>query len=81
MICIADIISYHVLCLPGTFGASALEDRHLAVGDFEGKMEIIDLAAAETPVYSVKAHEEIINAIDGVAGLNIGKGNMMLTCI
>lgn len=44
-------------------------------------MEIIDLAAAETPVYSVKAHEEIINAIDGVAGLNIGKGNMMLTCI
>ncbi|XP_063596201.1 dynein axonemal assembly factor 10-like [Penaeus indicus] len=58
----------------GTFGASALEDRHLAVGDFEGKMEIVDLAAAETPVYSVKAHEEIINAIDGVAGLNIGKG-------
>lgn len=69
-----------MLCLPGTFGASALEDRHLAVGDFDGKLEIIDLTASETPVYSVKAHEEIINAIDGVAGLNIGKGNIVFIC-
>ncbi|KAK7082856.1 WD repeat-containing protein 92 [Halocaridina rubra] len=58
----------------GTFGASTLEDRHIAVGDFDGKMEIIDLKAPETPVYSVKAHSEIINCIDGVAGLDIGKG-------
>ncbi|CAL4131827.1 unnamed protein product, partial [Meganyctiphanes norvegica] len=58
----------------GTFGASALENRHLAVGDFEGKLEIIDLNCHELPLYSVKAHNEIINTIDGVGGLNIGKG-------
>ncbi|XP_042238731.1 dynein axonemal assembly factor 10-like isoform X1 [Homarus americanus] len=58
----------------GTFGASTLEDRHLAIGDFEGKMEIIDLQSPQLPVYSVKAHNEIVNAIDGIAGLNIGKG-------
>lgn len=58
----------------GTFGASTLEDRHLAIGDFEGKLEILDLNSPNMPVYSVKAHKEIINAIDGVAGLNIGKG-------
>ncbi|XP_066953767.1 dynein axonemal assembly factor 10 isoform X2 [Macrobrachium rosenbergii] len=58
----------------GTFGASTFEDRHLAIGDFEGKLEIIDMKAPETPLYSVKAHSEIINAIDAVGGLNIGKG-------
>ena len=26
------------------------------------------------PIYSVKAHKEIINAIDGVGGLGIGEG-------
>nr|XP_053651756.1 dynein axonemal assembly factor 10-like [Cherax quadricarinatus]XP_053651757.1 dynein axonemal assembly factor 10-like [Cherax quadricarinatus]XP_053651758.1 dynein axonemal assembly factor 10-like [Cherax quadricarinatus] len=58
----------------GTFGASTLEERHLAIGDFEGKMEIIDLQSPQLPVYSVKAHSEIINTIDGIAGLDIGKG-------
>ncbi|XP_064114718.1 dynein axonemal assembly factor 10-like [Macrobrachium nipponense] len=58
----------------GTFGASSLEDRHLAIGDFEGKLEIIDMKAPEMPLYSVKAHSEIINAIDAVGGLNVGKG-------
>jgi hypothetical protein len=33
-----------------------------------------DLEKLETPVYSVKAHKEIINAIDGVGGLGIGEG-------
>jgi WD repeat-containing protein 92 len=28
----------------------------------------------ESPIYSVKAHKEIINAIDGVGGLGIGEG-------
>lgn len=28
----------------------------------------------ETPLYSVKAHKEIINSIDGVGGLGIGEG-------
>ncbi|KAK4301710.1 hypothetical protein Pmani_026168 [Petrolisthes manimaculis] len=58
----------------GTFGGSSLEDRHLAVGDFDGKLEVIDLECPSHPVYSVQAHSQIINTIDGVAGLNIGKG-------
>lgn len=33
-----------------------------------------NLEAPEIPVYSVKAHKEIINSIDGVGGLGIGEG-------
>lgn len=33
-----------------------------------------DLERLEAPIYSVKAHKEIINAIDGVGGLGIGEG-------
>ena len=33
-----------------------------------------DLERIEAPVYSVKAHESIINAIDGCGGLGIGGG-------
>ena len=28
----------------------------------------------ETPLYSVKAHKEIINSIDGIGGLGVGEG-------
>ena len=28
----------------------------------------------EVPVYTVKAHKEIVNSIDGVGGLGIGDG-------
>ena len=41
-------------------------------------MDIIDFVNPNKPVYSVKAHNEIINAIDGVGGLNIGKGNIFV---
>ncbi|XP_067831048.1 dynein axonemal assembly factor 10-like isoform X3 [Heptranchias perlo] len=33
-----------------------------------------DLEAPEAPLYSAKAHREIINCIDGVGGLGIGQG-------
>lgn len=33
-----------------------------------------DLERIEAPVYSVKAHDQIVNAIDGVGGLGIGGG-------
>lgn len=33
-----------------------------------------NLEAADVPVYSVKAHKEIVNSIDGVGGLGIGEG-------
>ncbi|WAR18493.1 WDR92-like protein, partial [Mya arenaria] len=58
----------------GTFGASSLQQRFLATGDFDGKMAIWNLEALEVPVYSVKGHSEIINCIDGVGGLGIGEG-------
>ncbi|XP_031554610.1 WD repeat-containing protein 92-like [Actinia tenebrosa] len=58
----------------GTFGASSLQQRYLATGDFEGKMMIWDLENTDRPIYSVKAHSQIINAIDGVGGLGIGEG-------
>lgn len=58
----------------GTFGASSLQQRFLATGDFDGKMAIWNLEALEAPVYSVKGHKEIINCIDGVGGLGIGEG-------
>lgn len=37
-------------------------------------MTIYDLERPGEPVYSVKGHESIINAIDGVGGLNVGAG-------
>jgi len=58
----------------GTFGASSLQQRFLATGDFEGKMMIWNLENTGRPVYSVKAHSQIVNAIDGVGGLGIGEG-------
>lgn len=44
------------------------------MGDFDGKLEVIDLQSPSCPVYSVQAHSQIINTIDGVAGIDIGKG-------
>ncbi|XP_045436790.1 dynein axonemal assembly factor 10 isoform X1 [Pipistrellus kuhlii] len=58
----------------GTFGATSLQQRYLATGDFAGNLHIWNLEAPEYPVYSVKAHKEIINTIDGVGGLGIGEG-------
>ncbi|XP_067874987.1 dynein axonemal assembly factor 10-like isoform X2 [Heterodontus francisci] len=58
----------------GTFGATSLQQRHLATGDFDGNLHIWNLEGSEAPLYSVKAHREIINCIDGVGGLGIGQG-------
>uniref|UniRef100_A0A665TLW0 Dynein axonemal assembly factor 10 n=2 Tax=Echeneis naucrates TaxID=173247 RepID=A0A665TLW0_ECHNA len=58
----------------GTFGATSLQQRHLATGDFDGNLNIWNLEMPEVPVYSVKAHKEIVNSIDGVGGLGIGDG-------
>ncbi|ELW64093.1 WD repeat-containing protein 92 [Tupaia chinensis] len=58
----------------GTFGATTLQQRYLATGDFDGNLHIWNLEAPEMPVYSVKGHKEIINTIDGIGGLGIGEG-------
>ena len=47
----------------------------MATGDFGGHLAIWDLEnMSPGPIFSVKAHEQIINCIDGVAGLGIGRG-------
>lgn len=58
----------------GTFGASSIEERHLATGDHQGRLVIYDLEHLSTPTYSQQAHTSIINAIDGIGGLEIGSG-------
>ncbi|XP_022207932.2 WD repeat-containing protein 92 [Nilaparvata lugens] len=58
----------------GTFAASSLRNRHLATGNFEGKLHIWNLENLSVPVYTAKAHNEIINAIDGVGGQTVGCG-------
>eukprot|EP01112_Ceratiomyxa_fruticulosa_P005290 TRINITY_DN158_c1_g1_i1.p1 TRINITY_DN158_c1_g1~~TRINITY_DN158_c1_g1_i1.p1 ORF type:complete len:351 (-),score=61.20 TRINITY_DN158_c1_g1_i1:72-1124(-) len=56
-----------------SFGASFVEQRHLATGDFEGKLSVWDLERTDAPVYSVNAHKEIIHSLDGIGGI-IGSG-------
>ena len=58
----------------GTFGASSLQSRHLATGDFNGYLQCFDLERTEIPVYSVKAHDQIINCIDGAGGVGVNTG-------
>ncbi|EDQ85227.1 uncharacterized protein MONBRDRAFT_38989 [Monosiga brevicollis MX1] len=56
----------------GTFKASSFEERHLAVGDFDGELSLWDLERLDNPVYSAKQHDGMIYCIDGAGGLNQG---------
>ncbi|OAF71462.1 hypothetical protein A3Q56_00755 [Intoshia linei] len=59
----------------GSFGASVYGDRHLATGDFNGRMQVWDLLDDKSQsVFSSKGHEGIINCIDGIGGQNVGVG-------
>lgn len=57
-----------------TFGASRIEARNLALGRYDGILSICDLEQKNgrtgelRTIFSVKGHESIINAIDGVGG-------------
>lgn len=57
-----------------TFQSSFISKRHLAYGDYEGNLEIVDLEHSAKSIYSVKAHQGLIYCIDGVGGLEIGCG-------
>ncbi|EGF84211.1 hypothetical protein BATDEDRAFT_84932 [Batrachochytrium dendrobatidis JAM81] len=57
-----------------TFGASSLTTRHLATGDFGGRLSMWDLERTEMPIYSAVAHSEIVNCIDGCGGIGIQAG-------
>lgn len=55
----------------GTFGASTMRNNHMAIGDFDGNLEILDLQRSDLPsIYSVKAHDGIVNCLDGIGGGN-----------
>lgn len=58
----------------GTFGASMLPQRHLATGSLAGDLDVWDLDRPDAPVFHVKAHSSIVNAIDGCGGLGVGGG-------
>lgn len=58
----------------GTFGASSLQSRQFATGDFTGKLQVWDLESSKPTFEVKKAHSEIINCIDGIGGLGIGEG-------
>ncbi|CAH1957656.1 unnamed protein product [Acanthoscelides obtectus] len=57
-----------------TFDASSLRNRHLATGDFCGRLQVWDLEDTLVPVYKSTVHKAVINAIDGVSGNNSGCG-------
>ncbi|KXS19719.1 WD40 repeat-like protein [Gonapodya prolifera JEL478] len=58
----------------GTFGASSLSSRHLATGDFSGRLALWDLERLDLPVYAVKAHDQLINCLDGCGGVGVNSG-------
>jgi WD40 repeat protein len=46
----------------------------LATGDYSGFLQTWDIERLDVPSFSVKGHSSIINAVDGVGGLNVGYG-------
>jgi WD40 repeat protein len=57
----------------GTFGASTLASRQFITGDFDGKLQAWDLER-NLSVMSIKAHDQIINALDGCGGVGVNSG-------
>ncbi|KAG2222370.1 hypothetical protein INT45_006892 [Circinella minor] len=53
-----------------TMGAADGITRRLATGDFDGQLQLWDTSRFDLPLSTVKAHETIINAIDGCGGIN-----------
>uniref|UniRef100_A0A1B0B9E8 WD repeat-containing protein 92 n=1 Tax=Glossina palpalis gambiensis TaxID=67801 RepID=A0A1B0B9E8_9MUSC len=42
--------------------------RRIAVGDFNGRLQVLDLERPEIAVYNVEAHSTIVNTIDAIQG-------------
>lgn len=58
----------------GTFGASSLRNRELAVGDLDGKLNIWNIEDIQKCTYHVNAHDSGIMCIDGIGGKSAGFG-------
>jgi hypothetical protein len=52
----------------GSLGASTAADRHLAAGDFGGRLQTFDLERPAQPVFLVQAHRGVVNALDAFGG-------------
>lgn len=81
------ILPHGIKC--ATFGASRVEDRHVATGDYSGGLCVFDLelcnndskgqkkneeSSTTKPIFSVQAHTNMVNAVDGIGGTSIGCG-------
>jgi len=72
-----SVLPHGIKC--STLGASRVEDRQLAVGDFTGGLSIFDLetldqSQSKSLFHNIKAHNGIINSIDGIGGPSTGPG-------
>ncbi|KAK3822791.1 MAG: WD40-repeat-containing domain protein [Benniella sp.] len=65
----------------GTFRASARSSTlpHLLAGDFEGRVGLWDLSRTEVPVSIFKAHEDVVNCMDGAGSLS-GRPEFITGC-
>ncbi|KAF9160659.1 hypothetical protein BGX21_010180 [Mortierella sp. AD011] len=65
----------------GTFHASARSSSspHLLAGDFEGRVGLWDLSRTEVPLNTFKAHEDVVNCMDGV-GSQTGRPEFVTGC-
>jgi hypothetical protein len=50
------------------FGAGSVSAPRLAVGTFDGKLQLWDLEQPKAPLLDVQAHASIVNAIDAYGG-------------
>jgi WD40 repeat protein len=61
-----------------TFGASRIEARTVATGDYSGVLSLFDLDRSSDKgveeVFSVQAHNGIVNCMDGIGGASVGHG-------
>lgn len=51
-----------------SFGASSVSDPQLAVGSFDGKLQLWDLEQPRSPVWDAQAHASMVNNIDAFGG-------------
>ena len=57
-----------------TMGASSLANKRVATGDFKGRLCLWDVENMKNPLYSVQAHDDIINVMDGAGGIGVENG-------
>ena len=57
----------------GNFGACLVGEAKIAIGEMSGDLLIYDIEA-QKQIYKVKAHDKMVNFVDGIGGQNTGYG-------